>query len=411
MNSHLQLNVASLLDEIASRLDLSPSKYKQAVDRYTAVCNCIAEGQIGGISELHFYPQGSFRFGTVIRPIRGGKDAEYDIDLVCEVQIRKSDTTPQAIKQVIGQRLKENEKYRKMLDEEGRRCWTLLYAEEDGVGFHLDVLPAVPEEFSATDPLVYPDYRQTALAITHRNEDLTYKWCSSNPSGYAQWFSEKNKTAFEQVKTAQKRSIFENNQDIYARIEDVPDALIKTPLQRAIQILKRHRDVRFINHDFPFDKPISMIITTLAAQLYNGESNVYAALSNIVDQLDALSGLLQPGYKQNAALLQQDLIRRNDDGTWSILNPVNPEENFADRWHENNHRKAKIFFQWTQWVKKDLIQITGTNDIGKVVKSFESTLGQISNTAAKSLGFATIPASIVVPTVQLSNPNQPWGSL
>ncbi|WP_339311179.1 nucleotidyltransferase [Paenibacillus sp. FSL M7-0896] len=411
MNSHLLLNVSALLDEIASRLDLSPSKYKQAVERYTAVSSWIAEGQIEGIEEINFYPQGSFRFGTVIRPIRGGKDAEYDIDLVCEAQIRKSDTTPQVIKQAIGHQIMENKKYLKMLDEEGRRCWTLLYAEEDGVGFHLDVLPAVPEEFSATNPPARPEYKQTAIAITHKNEDRTYKWCSSNPSGYAQWFSDTNKTAFEQVKSTQQRSIFENNQDIYARIEEVPDALIKTPLQRAIQILKRHRDVRFINHKFPFDKPISMIITTLAAQLYNGENNVYAALSNIVDQLDALGGLLQPSYKQNISLMQQDLISRNDDGTWSILNPVNPEENFADRWHENDHRKAMLFFQWTQWVKKDLIQITGTNDIGKVVKSFESTLGQISNTAAKSLGFATAPASIVVPTVQLSNPNRPWGSL
>ncbi|OKP91218.1 hypothetical protein A3844_05165 [Paenibacillus helianthi] len=152
--------------------------------------------------------------------------------------------------------------------------------------------------------------------------------CSSNPNGYAQWFSEKNKTAFERVKSAQQRSIFENNQDIYVRIEDVPDALIKTPLQRAIQILKRHRDVRFINHEFPW--PISMIITTLAAQFNNGDGDVYAALSNIVDQLDTLGGLLQPGYKQNATLLQQDLIRRNDDGSWSILNLVSPEENFAD---------------------------------------------------------------------------------
>ncbi|MNO35874.1 hypothetical protein D3C76_259310 [compost metagenome] len=411
MNSHLHLNVSSLLDEIASSLDLSPSKYKQAVERYTAVSSWIAEGQIDGINDLHFYPQGSFRLGTVIRPIRGGKDADYDIDLVCVVQTQKSTTTPKTIKQIIGQRLAEKETYRKMLDDEGRRCWTLLYAEQDGVGFHLDVLPAVPEELSPTTPPTYPHYKQTAIAITHKNEDGTYKWCSSNPSGYAQWFSDRNKAALEQVKSAQQRSLFENNKDIYARIEDVPEALIKTPLQRAIQILKRHRDVRFINHEFPCDKPISMIITTLAAQLYSGEMNVYTALSNIVDQLDTLGGLLQPGYKQNATLQQQELIRRNDDGTWSIINPVNPEENYAERWHENNHRKAKIFFQWTQWVKKDLIQVTGTNDMGKIVKSFESTLGQVSTTAAKSLGFDTAPASIVVPTVQLSNPNRPWGSI
>lgn len=408
MTIELQSKVSSLLVEIASRLDISPTKYKQAVDRYSAVSSWISDGNFEGVEEIHFYPQGSFRLGTVIRPIRDGQDADYDIDVVCELQIDKNITTPKKIKLAVGQRIAENEMYHKILDEEGRRCWTLQYAEQDEVGFHLDILPATPEVRSLRSSLVTPGIAEKAIAITHKNKDQTYEWYSSNPSGYADWFNDLNRPTLDLVKSLQQRNLFENNKDIYARIDDVPDALIKTPLQRAIQILKRHRDIRFTNHEMSSDKPISMIITTLAAQLYNGELNIYLTLRNIINQLDALEGLLQPEYSFNKSLQEQKLITRNVEGTWSILNPVNPNENFADRWHENNHQKARAFFQWTKWVKDDIVEIVGMNDIGKIVKSFESTIGQVSNTAARILGLPTSATLATTPFVHITSPNKPW---
>ncbi|MBP1994654.1 nucleotidyltransferase domain-containing protein [Paenibacillus eucommiae] len=409
MTIELESKVSSLLEGIASRLDISPTKYKQAVDRYTAVSSWIAEGEFEGVEDIHFYPQGSFRLGTVTRPIRNGRDADYDIDLVSEFKISKKSITPQKLKEVVGTRIAEHEKYKKMLDEEGRRCWTLLYAEEDGVGFHLDVLPAAPEEASLRTSLIDFRIAEKAIAITHKNKNSTYNWSSSNPSGYGDWFDNINKVAFESAKSLQQRSLFENNRDIYASIDEVPDALIKTPLQRAIQILKRHRDVRFINHSMAPDKPISMIITTLAAKLYNRERDVFSTLRNIVTHLDVLSDLLKPGFSLNKQLQGQKLITRNSDGTWSILNPVNPSENFADRWHENNHQKAKAFFEWTKWVGDDIIDIIGTNDVGKIVKSYESTFGQVSISTARALGLPTSAAVLSAPIVHISNPNKPWG--
>jgi Adenylyl/Guanylyl and SMODS C-terminal sensor domain len=44
-------------------------------------------------------------------------------------------------------------------------------------------------------------------------------------------------------------------------IEDVPEWQVKTPLQRAIQILKSHRDVRFQGD--PENRPVSIILITL----------------------------------------------------------------------------------------------------------------------------------------------------
>ena len=29
----------------------------------------------------------------------------------------------------------------------------------------------------------------------------------------------------------------------------------------------------------------------------------------------------------------------------------------ADRWHEDNNKKAKAFFQWITWLEKDMVNI------------------------------------------------------
>lgn len=53
----------------------------------------------------------------------------------------------------------------------------------------------------------------------------------------------------------------------------------KLPLQRVVQILKRHRDMMFNGDE---DKPISIIITTLASKSYGKETSIIDALSNVV---------------------------------------------------------------------------------------------------------------------------------
>jgi hypothetical protein len=72
-------------------------------------------------------------------------------------------------------------------------------------------------------------------------------------------------------------------QRLYASIETVPPYEWKTPLQRSVQLLKRHRDVMF--RDNPSVGPISMIITNLAAHAYAGEPDILSALTNIVDKM------------------------------------------------------------------------------------------------------------------------------
>ncbi|WP_446831960.1 nucleotidyltransferase domain-containing protein [Candidatus Foliamicus sp.] len=293
------------LEQVAREIDIPPGKYRDAVDRYEAVGRWLEDAEYPDCRvEPSIYVQGSFRLGTVTRPLRGGIEASYDIDLVCELAIQKKRTTPGSVKAMVGDRLQGHGTYRQLLDAEGRRCWTLEYAEQDGVGFHLDVLPAVP------DALGFPD---TAIAITNK-ADNCYSWSASNPRGYGDWFDSKNATAFQRVAFEQKQSMQRRESLVFDSIEEVPDQLVRTPLQCSIQLMKRHRDLRFDHYDRIDYAPISIIVTTLAAHLYRNEPDVYSALAGIVGRLNAHAALIEGGAV-DPTVAAIGLIQRRADGT------------------------------------------------------------------------------------------------
>jgi len=281
---------------------------------------------------------------------------------------------------MVGDRLKEHGTYRKLLDEEGRRCWTLKYAEADGIGFHLDALPALPGEAAVVAELVQdgvePEKAQHAIAITERTASGSHVWVDggSNPAGFALWFESINSDAAARVAFSQKRMLYESNSSLFASEQDVPDALVRTPLQRAIQLLKRHRDVRFLGHKWEVEKPISMIITTLAARAYRGEADVVSSLRGILARIDdhITTGVLE-----------------KREGEWWVPNPVNPGENFADRWNQRGSHRAEAFFEWMSWVRQDLAlaeeQDSATKQRSVLAEAFgvtESTLGTTRKTGA-----------------------------
>ena len=388
---------ATFLERVAEDIDIPPGKYREAVDRYEAVGRWLEQGvypQSAGTPEI--YPQGSFRLGTVVRPIRGGVEADYDIDLVCELFIAKGQTNASTVKRLVGDRLRSHERYRTMLDTEGKRCWTLNYAERDGIGFHLDVLPSVPDAKFLHD---------RSIAITNRH-GRRYDWSASNPKGYGEWFDGRNRAAFERVRAEQKSAIRARAAAIFASVEDVPDQLVRTPLQRAIQIMKRHRDVMFNGGRDAEYAPISMIVTTLAAHLYEAEADVHAALSTIVCKLHGHAGLVENRSIQ-VALSSLGLIRRLPNGRWYIGNPVNLAENFADRWHEDNHARARAFFRWMGAIREDLVDILGENRPTTARNRLSAVLGAGAVTA--HLGLVTLTEAAARPArVRIGEGTRPW---
>lgn len=354
------LIVDTLLRSIAEELDIPPGKYQQAVERYSSVRKWLEDGeypQTAGKPDI--YVQGSFRLGTVIRPLKNGEEADYDIDLACELRSSTAKISAQDTKQCVGRRLKAHGTYRGMLKKEGRRCWTLAYAEEDGVGFHLDTLPCVPHPI--TMPGLDPRYGMQAISITDRQDESSYHWLGSNPNGFADWFADRQRETFTRVAPIRKLEILRQHPSLFASLADVPDQLVRTPLQRAVQLLKRHRDVRFCGHPDESDKPISIILTTLAATAYSQEPDVYSTMANLLDRIQR--------YQETGVIQCRD-------GRWTIPNPTNPSENFADRWNDEGSRRPEAFFGWLDWLREDLDELLNAASPTEVDGSLRKAFGQ-----------------------------------
>jgi hypothetical protein len=369
-----------LLNGLADSLDIPESRYEEAKDRYTSVGKWLSkEGSPLAPYNPEIYPQGSFNLGTVIKPITDSD--EYDIDLVCELAISKQALTQEQLKQAVGNRLKGNKDYNRMLDkEEGRRCWTLHYA--DGAQFHMDILPAVPDEDfrrKLRESHVPEEWANTGICITDRRHAdyrrISAEWPCSNPKGYTEWFRYCMRVRYDE-----QRLILMEKRHLVS-IDDVPYYAVKTPLQRSVQILKRHRDIMFAHdHD---DKPISIIITTLAGRLYNNEADLSEALDHIVN------GMIT--------------ILKSCQG--EILNPVNPKENFADKWREHPQREIK-FNRWIYQVRQDIDEALRKSDVRELTESLMPKFGErMMRQAASNAG---IVLAVESPHVQIKNPSKPW---
>lgn len=300
-----QLN--ELFLNIAEELDISDTLFERAETSYQALgeyinnhCDC----------SVSVYTQGSFRLGTVIRPL--SDEDEYDLDLVVEVTGTPF-TSAKNLKHKVGDILRDSKRYSSKLEEK-KRCWRIEYSDE--AQFHMDITPAIP--ISSNSSSIY---------VTNKNSDGSYSYTVSNPKGYSEWFDKRKRL----TTGISKNAIFES-----ASVEPVKTKAnkVKLPLQRAIQILKRHRDKIFENN--PGDKPISIIIMTLSAQAYNGEDGVYNALKRI---LETMSSFI-----------------RYENGRYYIPNPSNPQENFADKWN-SEPSKANAFFYWLKKAKNDITEV------------------------------------------------------
>ena len=328
----------NLFQQIAEGLDITETQFNNLVRSYNAVGKYLEEDDSFKAYRPVVTPQGSLRLGTIIQPIT--EDGDIDVDLVYRLNGKSSIWTQKDIKQLVGKRLKDHSTYSGMLDkEEGRRCWTLLYRQDSDNAkerYHMDILPSVSDsEFNRRyESIRIREYSpqtidQIAIRITDNKEpnygrstDIT-EWLKSNPDGYALWFAHRCKSV-----TEKRENLFEAVMPIGKYVKE------KTILQRIVQILKRHRDIMFKDDE---DKPISIIITTLAARAYNGESSLLEGLYNVVGSMESH-------------------IKRNPNGEFVISNPVNPEENFADKWPTHPKRKEN-FFKWLRQVKSDVENI------------------------------------------------------
>lgn len=293
--------ISRLLAAGAQQLDLTPTQRARAVGHYEAVGKYLAEqgSPLEQFSPIVF-AQGSMAIGTATKPV--GRD-EFDLDLMCRLLIPLP-ANPAEVKRLVGERLKSHETYRKMLREKNR-CWRLVYAGE----FHMDIIPGIPDS-----------QRQSPTALLVPDKELRC-WKETDPKGYADWFS-------------RRAAVLPHARDfVRAEVEPVPPSPgdgTKLPLQVIVQLLKRHRDLMFSDDK---DAPISIIITTLAAQAYTGSQSISAALPDVLQSMSAY-------------------VKRTARGKALVENPVNSLENFADKW-AIHPRREQLFFSWIDRARRD----------------------------------------------------------
>lgn len=432
MLSEKERQLNDILLGLAKDIDISPTNFKRAKNAYESVGAYLMRVFYPDLkTEPEIYPQGSFRLGTVVKPITD-RD-EYDVDLVCQLDYDKLSKTQKFVKSVVGQALINHGTYNGKLDKEKRRCWRIKYEKgSDGLSFHMDILPCVPEDDSTKQALVNNSipwiFAQNAVGITDKEDSnfhhISNEWPSSNPKGYAKWFDliKERYPDYMNLSAQQKKYIYQNTfneerQLIYASLDKVPEQLVRTPLQRAIQILKRHRDIYFQN---ALDsRPLSIIITTLSARFYDGEIEIYPTLRNIIEKLYQYASFLDEDYSNNVYELR-DFYDLNPSkilpiidkpiyklkGKWYIPNPVNLAENFADQW---DNKKATAFFQWLGKIKYDLDYASSLDNTKGAQKYIFPFFGKNINIDQKPT-FNIIEKEKKHPTrVEIQDPVKPWG--
>lgn len=372
-----------IIENMIKLIELPDSAYDKARKRYEDLGKWFDRDESPvADNNPHIFPQGSFRLGTAIRPI--DESEEYDLDLACKLRdgISKDRHTQEYLKKLIGQELKAYRSARgiKKEVEAKHRCWRLEY--QDDISFHMDIVPCIPEDEvrrktifesirkSGLDELFAGSASQTTVSITddrHKNyKNICDNWNISNPEGYARWFEYR-------MNPQQTRIILGK-----AQVDDVPSFNKKSPLQQTIQLLKRHRDSW--SKDNPDAKPISIIITTLAARAYSGETDVVVAIENV---LKKMGGLINPNKPR-------------------VPNPVDPNEDFADRWHRGDGLHLRLeenFYAWLFQANKDFQHLTSTTDTEFLCEQMEEKFSlRVTPTHLKSqLGVTAATINIITP--------------
>ena len=270
-----------VLEILTSGLQITKTQYDRASTAYDSITGWLGEdgSPLAGFDPLLF-PQGSLRLGTTVKPL---KKSEFDLDIVCLLKILRP-MTPGEVYELVWQRMWAHGTYRAIM-ERMPRCIRLNYSAESQ--FHLDIVPAVPDVSKGRTYILIPDRPDPELTT----------WKTTNPKGYAFWF--------------ERQMVLLEKYARWVEVEPLPTpvpATEKAALTKAVQLLKRWRDVRF-KEDMDL-APSSIILTTLGGEQYTGQQICSDALTNILEGMVAFA-------RSN---------RR------SLYNPANAGELISEKW-------------------------------------------------------------------------------
>lgn len=286
-----------LLARISQSLQLDESRKLRMESAYGSVSSVLNndKGFFKNI-DVDVYPQGSVASGTTTKPLTG---SEFDLDIVVHIKSVYSNFSPNQIYNELVKVLENDERYKDKIEKK-KRCVRLKYAND----FHMDIMPGCIKFLFVDNNIKVPD------------RELK-NWVDSNPKGFVEWFLNRAKTLTRPTLLEEYRQQLIN---LKAEAEDLPndEFYSKTPLQRAVQLIKRYRDIYFEKNDTY--ATTSIVLTTLMGHFYGGENSIYETLENIV---------LRIRQSYQTSLLNKQKFK--------ILNPVSADEDFTDKWTDKHY--------------------------------------------------------------------------
>lgn len=337
-------NVLPLLHHVNDFISIKEDEIAAASEAYEDLAGLLVKKLNWPRDNIKIHPQGSASSSTLIRSPNSNE--RFDIDAICEVDhLDAYKNGPISFFESIGGALEDED-----FDiEMKKRCWRIQWREK---GYYIDLTPAVKNENIALNEenIRYfaqkTEYSEDAVWVVN---EPSKEWFSSNPRGFNKWISDRNlDSSFLLVSYSMEML----DEAYRAEAEPVPDQAISMQdnLLLAIRLFKRHRDIKvkrnLLSAEF---KPISVIITTLLGQCVNAMRENGRVYSSIIELLEVLASTLPK-------------LVYFDENKPIIPNPTAEDENFADRWLEDDQQRMENFFTWTESLKNDLKRLAVAHD-------------------------------------------------
>jgi len=330
--------IDDILNRIVEAIQLTPEQHNRAEKVYREIGEWLAAP--GTLLAPYFpdiFPQGSMLLRTTVRPISiDGEEVEFDLDLVGRHRIDPNVIHSGKLYAMVKQRLEENPDYKKRLVAKGR-CLRLNYPNDL---FHLDVIPA------CADP---DDPQKVAILIPdkemwQKEQRPIASYRKSDPLRYADWFNENTEVRQRLVEKSASASV----SPVPAR----EPANVKAPLRKIVQIIKHGRDREFIGSA---EIPSSILITTMASRVYQGEGDLAIGLDGVLGRMNAAIQNARPGRVK-------------------VLNPTNLAEDFAQIPSQKCYDEfAKLISKMAAWIAKTRQATSGRKEIEQLL---EETMGK-----------------------------------
>lgn len=341
-----------VLLKAAHQMSLTETQYTLICERYAELQRILSSATDPILQGAHIFVQGSIRLKTTLKPAPNAEKEMGTIDADAVVWLPNAGTADAAtVLRVIEERFRDGVRVNAPI-EPLRRGIRIVYADEKP-GFHIDVTPARSVAGNKSEN------GHGALEVPDRE----IGWKESSPIPYADWLdlTSQEQISLEGLVELAKRHVVldEATQDPLPEYQDYIDA---NPLRATIKLLKRHRDEWAIRTNEIAMRPISAVITTLAALAYadvaaeSQRGRRYRPVEAIMEIVARMPSFIGGGA-----------------GAYQVLNPKDAGENFAEKWNRpdgEGSRYREAFFAWHEVARQD-IQL-GLKDLGSTVAFVEA---------------------------------------